>query len=140
MYSNISKKIKISAIVLFIVETVVAIIMGIVLICVNYSDATIITFSVVIMIIVPGIALVFSWFLYGFGELIDIGDELIDIADEPIATTDEVTQNIDNGTSKTKVLRAKVKERISEIESLRSKGLITKEEYQQIMSKHNEEV
>ena len=67
MFDNIGGKIKTFAIVHFIVETLAAVIVSIIL-AVNSWDGA------VYLLIIPGgifYALVVSWFMYGFGELIE---------------------------------------------------------------------
>lgn len=68
MYKNIGKKIKGLALGTFIVEAVAAIIIGLLFII---EDEDMIPISLLIMVVGPVVAWIFSWVLYGFGELID---------------------------------------------------------------------
>ena len=73
------------------------------------------------MISGPFVAWVFSWLLYGYGELIE--------------KTCEIARNTQGGERKSEAQSKVDSERINKIERLRSQGLITEEEYQQAISK-----
>ena len=68
MYDNIGEKIKGLAKAAFIVEAIVAAIVGIALLA---SDEDLIFTGLLVLLVGPIIAWVSSWLLYGFGELID---------------------------------------------------------------------
>ena len=116
MYDKIGRKIKCLAKVMFGVEAVVAIVLGIVLMVV--FDILI---GLPVLILVPIVAWISSWLLYGFGEIID---KLCEI---------ECNTRVERSQSKTKSQSST--ERNAEIKALLSKGLITEEEYQQALSK-----
>ena len=116
MYDNIGKKIKGLAKGLFIIEAAAAIITGIALMA---DDEDTIPIALLIMVVVPLIAWISSWLLYGFGELID---KASDIERNTRDTKSDTQAKVDS-------------ERISKLEKLRSQGLITEEEYQQVISK-----
>ena len=84
MYDNIGEKIKGLAKATFIVEAIAAVITGIFL-WINTEE----WWCVLILLFGPIVAWVFSWLLYGFGEIID---KLCDIE-----------QNTRGGQSKTKI-------------------------------------
>jgi hypothetical protein len=69
MYDNIGGKIKVWAVWIFIVEAIGAVIGGIAMIA---NDNGLIGFLT--MLIGPFVAWVFSWLLYGFGQLIENSD------------------------------------------------------------------
>ena len=73
MYNNIGKKIKVLVIVLCILECIGAFVTGIIFV----SDSSDEEIGVIIMIAGPIFAWISSWFLYGYGEIID---KLQDIA------------------------------------------------------------
>lgn len=118
MYDNIGGKIKGLAKATFIVETIASVITGIFFMA---SDEDMIPIGLLIIVLGPIIAWVSSWLLYGFGELID---KTCDIARNThiVGKKSEAQSRIDN-------------DRISKIEKLRAKGLITEEEYRQAISK-----
>lgn len=68
MYDNIGEKIKSLAKASFIVEAIVAAIVGIALLA---SDEDLIFTGLLVLLVGPIIAWVSSWLLYGFGELIN---------------------------------------------------------------------
>ncbi len=109
MFDNIGEKIKGLAKIIFWIEAIGAFMVGLVL-----AEAT----DGISMLIAVGGALVAwisSWFLYGFGEIID--------------KLCAIERNTRHGERKS-VAQAKIEtERIDKIEKLRSQGLITEEEY-----------
>ena len=119
MYSNIGGKIKGLAKVLFWLEAIASVIVGLVLV----ED----TEGLSLLLAIAGVlvAWVSAWFLYGFGEIID---KLCDIE-----------RNTRGGERKSEAQSKVDYERISKIEKLRSQGLITEEEYQQAISKNDKE-
>lgn len=119
MYDNIGGKIKGLAKWTFAVEAIAAVICGFMLIV---EDFDMILLGLLVIAVGPLVAWAFSWLLYGFGELID--------------NTDIIARNTRGTEIKNPVTPAPgVSERISKIEDLRSKGLITEEEYQRAISK-----
>ena len=118
MFENIGGKIKGLAKAAFIVVAIAAAIIGIALIA---SDEDLIVTGLLVIVLGSFIAWVSSWFLYGFGELID--------------NTCEIARNTRGGERKSEVQARVDYERVSELEKLRSQGLITEEEYQQAISK-----
>lgn len=118
MYDNIGGKIKRLAKATFFVEAIAAVITGIALMASGEERAAI-GFLVAMLGLI--VALVSSWLLYGFGELID--------------KTCAIERNTRGGQGKSEAQENAVSERISKIERLRSQGLITEEEYQQAISK-----
>lgn len=118
MYDNIGGKIKGLAKASFIIESIAGFFYGITLMT---EDEDLIFLGILLWIFVPIIAYVMSWVLYGFGELIE--------------KTCEIEYNTRVRTKKSDVQDKIDSERIRKIERLRSKGLITEEEYQQVMSK-----
>ena len=68
MFNNIGKKIKGLAKTIFTIETVLAILGG--LICCSLYESLILV-GLLIMVVVPLLAWIGSLLLYGFGELID---------------------------------------------------------------------
>lgn len=118
MYDNISGKIKILAKVEFIVGSILSVIAGIALMFQSES-----LFLLSLLEIAAGVLLawVASWFIYGFGELIE--------------KTCDIARNTYGSERKSSAQSKVDDERIGKIERLRSEGLITEEEYQQAISK-----
>lgn len=115
MFDNIGGKIKGLAKVLFWLQVIAAVIVGIVL--VEDTEGLSLLFA---LAGVP-VAWISAWFLYGFGEIID---KLCDIE-----------RNTRGGERKSEAQSNVDSERVNKIEKLRSQGLITEEEYQQAISK-----
>ena len=82
-------------------------------------DEYLIPYGLLVMVVGPIVAWVSSWFLYGFGELID--------------KASDIERNTRGGERKSEAQAKVDSERISKIEKLRSQGLITEEEYQNIL-------
>ena len=118
MYDNIGRKIKGLAKAIFIVESIVSVVAGMILL--SISDNLILS-GVISILLGPLVAWVSSWLLYGFGELID--------------KTCAIERNTRDGEIKSEAQSNIDNERISKIELLYSEGLITEEEYQQAISK-----
>lgn len=125
MYEDIGKKIKGLAKAVFIIEAIAAVIGGFVMMAEDGDMALIGLLSITAGILVAWVS---SWFVYGFGELIDkVCDierhmrgeepEFIQVPDYRVAEFREETDG----------------ERLSKLEKLRSQGLISEEEYQQAM-------
>ena len=115
MYDNIGGKIKMAAKLMFFAEAIVFIILGII----RINDEPDII-GILILIVGPILAWVSSWFMYGFGELID--------------KACDIERNTRGGSPKSAVETKMQDERIKKIEKLRAQGLITEEEYQQAIS------
>ena len=115
MFDNIGGKIKGLAKVLFWLEVIAAVIVGLVL--VEDTDGLSLLFAIAGVLV----AWISAWFLYGFGEIID---KLCDIE-----------RNTRGGERKSEAQSKVDSERINKIEKLRSQGLITEEEYKQAISK-----
>ena len=74
MFDNIGGKIKSLAKAIFIIETIICIIAGLVMLTEGSDDLMIA--GIVTMIVGPLAAWVSSWLLYGFGELIEKTTEI----------------------------------------------------------------
>lgn len=118
MYENIGGKIKGLAKAVFIIETIITVIAGIILMSMD-EDLSLLGFFV--MFVGPLASWLSSLLLYGFGELID--------------KASEIERNTRAGEIKSETQAKIDSERVSKIEKLRSQGLITEEEYQQIVNK-----
>lgn len=125
MFDNIGKKIKSLANVLCWVGIVAYVIAAIIMISIGvdeYEDGLTI-FGVILLFVGPLMSWISSFFMYGFGELID--------------KACDIERNTRGGEIKS-VAQTKVEtERIDKIEKLRSQGLITEEEYRQAISKNS---
>ena len=119
MYENIGKKIKGLAQILFIVGAIAAAIIGMVLMIISTSF---ILLGVLTLFLGPILSWIGSWLLYGFGELID---KTCDIERNTRGASKEDNPSQTNAIS----------DKIKTIEDLRSKGLITEEEYRRAISK-----
>lgn len=113
MYYNIGSKIKGLAKAIFIIETISAIIAGGIFIF-NEGEPII---GLIIIIAGPFAAWISTLLIYGFGELID--------------KTSEIARNTANSA---KAIENDTK-RINTMKELYAKGLISDEEYQQVISK-----
>ena len=110
MFDNIGGKIKGLAKVLFWLEVIAAVIVGIVL--VEGTEGLSLLFALVGVLV----AWISAWFLYGFGEIID---KLCDIE-----------KNTRGGEGEFEAQPKVDSEKINKIEELHSQGLITEEECQ----------
>ena len=121
MYDNIGRKIKDLAKTICLLEAFAAIIAGMIVIG-TFADAKdgtgMIGIGILIMLVGSLLAWISSWLLYGFGELI------------------EKTSNIEIYL-RPQSYKEPLADRIKKLESLRSKGLITEEEYEEAISKIN---
>ncbi len=115
MYDRIGSKIKVLAKVIFWVEAVVAVIAALVMI--ESTEGV----SLLLGMVGVLVAWVSSWFLYGFGEIID--------------KLCEIEKNTRSGDRKSDAQSKIDSERVHKLEKLRSQGLITEEEYQQAIKK-----
>lgn len=118
MYDNIGRKIKGLAKAVLIIGVIVAIFAGMPFVAQGGNIALI---GLAIMIIVPIFSWIFSWFIYGFGELID--------------KVCDIEHNTSNGERKSKAQKDDRPDRIRKIERLHLQGLISEEEYRQALSK-----
>ena len=123
MFDNIGKKIKSLARVLCWVGVIVYVIAAIIMIVIGieeYED-TLSALGVILLFVGPLMSWISSFFMYGFGELID--------------KVCDIERNTHGGERKS-VAQAKVEtERIEKLERLRTQDLITEEEYQQALAK-----
>ena len=118
MYDNIGKKIKNFAIWCFVGESVASVI-GAISFLATQSDDDYVIPAVIALFLGPIIAFISSWFVYGFGEIIE---KLTEIERNTRGNTKSRTQlNNDDA-------------RIEKLESLRAQGLITEEEYQKAIA------
>lgn len=158
MFNNIGGKIKTLAKVIFIIEIVLAFIAGIAFMA---TDDSLIVVGLLVMVILPIAGWVSSWFLYGFGEIIDKlceierntrgsnviakGGDANDYSannanayDNNNANAYQTEFNAYNTYSSQANAESKMSaeaERLQKIESLYARGLITEEEYQKAISK-----
>lgn len=124
MFDNIGKKIKSLASILCWVGIIAYVIAAIIMIAIGVDEYDGLTaFGVILLFVGPLMSWISSFFMYGFGELID--------------KACDIERNTRGGEIKS-VAQTKVEtERIDKIEKLRSQGLITEEEYQQAISKNS---
>lgn len=117
MFNNIGKKFKVLAKVMFWLQAIGAVITGIILLA-EGEDETLI-YSLLLILVGPLYAWISSWFIYGFGELID--------------KAADIEYNTRGG--KGKGASRAADEKIQKYEKLLKQGLITAEEYQGLISK-----
>ncbi|MBE6956123.1 MAG: hypothetical protein E7450_01550 [Ruminococcaceae bacterium] len=126
MFRNIGKKIKVLALIIFIIETAAAVITGISMMAV---DEFLIPSGFLVLVAGPVVAWISSWFMYGFGEIIDkltaIEKNTRGEQSAPIQPQAPVQQPIQQQVPS---------ERIQRIENLHAQGLISEDEYQQAIS------
>ena len=113
MYDNIGEKIKGLAKGFFIAGAVLTFIAGVSVMAV---DEDLIVIGLPVMLLGPIISWISSWMLYGFGELVD--------------KVCDIELNTCGGEKRNAAPLNSYSERISKIDTLRSQGLITEEEYQ----------
>ena len=113
MYSNIDKKLKVMALVWFIVNASLSVLSGFILMLVEHGDL----FLTGLLILLFGSfsALLSSWLIYGFAVLIANSNETLRLA-----------RAKEFGTS---AYSPEEKDRLEKIERLYEQGLITEEEY-----------
>ena len=133
LFSNVGGKIKILAKCVFVIEALAAIIAGISLISVSTN---LITIALVLILVGPVVALCTAWFLYGFGELIEKATAIESNTRRemmPGQKTILTSQNIDRGDlpNNDELMRS------AKLLNLLDKGLISKEEYDQMCSSTN---
>ena len=66
MFNNIGKKLKTLAVVIFVLDCLAALILAIVM----FSEDAAVP-GIIILLVLPLVAWISSWFLYGYGEIID---------------------------------------------------------------------
>ena len=124
MFSNIGKKLKLLAKIVFIFLSSACVIGGIALVAANID---LLIIAVPVLLVGPLFAWIGSWFLYGFGELVDKACDIERNTRGETGVRSEAQKKHDS-------LRA------TKIETLRTKELITEEEYQFAINKQNREV
>lgn len=128
MFDNIGKKIKSLANVLCWVGIIASVITAIIMFVMveegpYRTEGLYMGLGFAFLIIGPLSSWVSSFFMYGFGELID--------------KTCDIERNTRGGDIKSSTQVKVDNERIDKLERLRSQGLITEEEYQQAISKNS---
>ena len=68
MFKNVGKKIKTFSVVMFIIEALAALVCGIGMII---TSDYLIPYGVLVALVGPFVLWILSWFVYGYGELID---------------------------------------------------------------------
>lgn len=137
MYNKIGSKIKGLAFITFIVEAIASFIGGIIIIAIAsnsyYVDEIGVIIGVMVMFIGPLIFWVLSFFLYGFGELIENSRIVAENSMEIAAGIRKPTQEVDNSASQNKPmptsLSSEAHQKIIKLDELKEKNLITDEEY-----------
>jgi len=120
MFNNIGKKIKGLTQTLFWITTIAYIVSGISLCAI---DEDLILIGLPLMIAGPFLSWIGSFFMYGFGELIDKACDI-----------EKNTRGNSSGSTSQPVFNA---ERIEHLKNLLSRNLITEEEYRQALSREN---
>ncbi len=120
MYDNIGDKIKILAKVVFWIEAITAVICGL-----GFAGMTN-GMSLLIGLGIALVALIFSWFLYGFGEIID--------------KLCAIERNTRSNSNKTVFKPTVSPNKINKLDKLLEQGLITEEEYNQATTQQPKEV
>lgn len=137
MYNNIGKKIQGLAVITFIVEAIASFIGGIIIIAIAsdsyYVDEIGIVIGVMVMFVGPLIFWVLSFFLYGFGELIENSRIVAENSMEMAAGMRKPTQAAKNTAPQNKPmptsLSSEAHQKIMRLDELKEKNLITDEEY-----------
>ena len=91
MFENIGGKIKGLAVVIFIILTIAAVIAAFFLIGTG-NDGSVL-FGILLLIIGPLTALITSWFLYGFGQLIENSDILVSQSKKQLTGISKLSTN-----------------------------------------------
>ena len=133
MYENIGKKIKLLAQAIFILDSIAAVITGIVLwIDIEEGWCAIVLFGG------PVVAWISSWLLYGFGELIDkvcdIERNTRGVAKSNSHVHTPTQSNTPEQAKPEKATMTK-EERIANLDRLLAQGLITEDEYKMAISR-----
>ena len=95
MFDNIGSKMKTLAKTIFWIETVAFLILGL---AISIADFALI--GIAIIIVGPLVAWISSWFLYGFGEVIDYLKELVQIAKQNVSNTHQNISSNQHGQPK----------------------------------------
>ncbi len=149
MYGNIGEKIKSLAKAAFLIGSIVPVILGI---AIMTSDEEFVGFGFVVLILGPFLAWVSTWLLYGFGELVErVCDIERNLRSRDIVPKAKPTMNFDPNTGApiakstmnfdpntgVPITQTPVNnyDRITNLNNLLEKGLITKEEYKQLLYK-----
>ena len=131
MFDNIGKKIKILAYVLTWVGIIASVITGIAMM--NSFDSTVRTIGLIVLIVGSVLSWASSFIIYGFGQLIENTD--IIAGRNKSSDSKNVSSNQQNGGTisvKPSATNAN-SSKISTLNDLRKKGLITEEEYNRKM-------
>lgn len=131
MFDNIGKKIKILAYVLTWVGIIASVITGIAMM--NSFDSTVRTIGLIVLIVGSLLSWASSFIIYGFGQLIENTD--IIAGRNKSSDSKNVSSNQQNGGTisvKPSATNAN-SSKISTLNDLRKKGLITEEEYNRKM-------
>lgn len=119
MYDNIGNKIKSLAIAAAIFEAIASMIAGVVLI---FSESEMVFLGIFLFFFAPFIVIMLSLLGYGFGDLID--------------NVSKISKSLDTSDKKNEhELNTENNERKLLLEKLHVQGLITEEEYLQLISK-----
>ena len=129
MFNNIGKKIKVLATILFFVEAAAAVITGISLMA---ADEFLIPTGFLVMMVGPVVVWILSWFMYGFGEIID---KLSAIEKNTRGEQPTAAQAPAPAPAQAPIPAPTDEDRIQRLERLRAQGLISEAEYQQALSK-----
>jgi hypothetical protein len=134
VYENIGKKIKVLAQAIFILESIAAVITGIVL-WIDIEEG----WCATVLFGGPVVAWISSWLLYGFGELID---KVCDIERNTRGEATKSNSHVHTPTQSNTPEQAKPEkatttkeERIANIDRLLAQGLITEDEYKMAISR-----
>ena len=133
MFENVGKKIKDIAKILFVLETIGAVVCAIVFICIDEELAL---FALCLPVVVV-FAWIFSLLLYCYGDMAEKLEKIEQNTREYEFVSDEIISKAQakiNADEERNKARIKSK-RIRTLEDLRSRGLITEEEYVQVVSR-----
>ena len=124
MYDNIGGKLKLLAKIIFYIQAIGSAIGGLAIMAI---DEYMVVYGLLIFFLGPLFAWISSWFLYGFGELIETNSIIAkkisgEVAPQPAAAS----QSAD---------APKKDDRLERLNRLYADGLITEQEYQQAISK-----
>ena len=124
LFTNVAEKIKGLAKVLFVANLILSILAAIILISIhdNYTPL-----AMAIIVFSPLFALVSAWLIYGFGLLI-----------EHAANIDHSTRNSGCAESIPTAQDIATQMRVEKLQTLREKGLISAEEYNDLINKASE--
>lgn len=117
MYSNIGEKIKLLTKILTVIFAVASVIGGIALIAVGITLG-----GVLLIILAPILLCLFSFFMYAYGELV-----------EKVCNIEKAMYSSEG--VKSQVKEEAQKENLDKYKKLRDEGLISENEYQQIISR-----